>query len=202
MLSGRSPEPGVGPAQPGPQGPWVVALGCAVSAAGVCPGLTSPQTLVPSCPCMRPVLAPSVPCCGPCGSQLCAQCAVGTRGGREGWGGGQMPPPSLSCAAPAAQGVLGTSRGEGKTGPLRHFPRGQGGVGVTNSGVLSSENCRMQRASMHPGLWTPRDHVGELGGWPSGPSGACAMRAEPGPQAIPGAGELSASVEPGERGYW
>ena len=114
----------------------------------------------------------------------------------------QMPRPSLSCAAPAAQGVLGTSRGEGKTGPLRHFPLGQGGVGVTNSGVLSSENCRMQRASMHPGLWTPRDHVGELGGWPSGPSGACAMRAEPGPQAIPGAGELSASVEPGERGYW
>ena len=87
VLSGRSPEPGVGPAQPA-----LRALGCAVSAAGVCPGLTSPQTLVPSCPCMRPVLAPSVPCCGPCGSQLCAQCAVGTRGGREGWGGGQMPP--------------------------------------------------------------------------------------------------------------
>jgi len=208
VLSGRSPEPGVGPVQPGPQGPWVVALGCAVSAAGVWPRphvsfrhsfplvLACVRSWLRQCLAVDPVGHSSVRSV-PWGQEEGVRAGEVARCHLI-----QMPLPSLSCAAPAAQGVLGTSRGEGKTGPLRHFPLGQGGVGVTNSGVLSSENCRMQRASMHPGLWTPRDHVGELGGWPSGPSGACAMRAEPGPQAIPGAGELSASVEPGERGYW
>ena len=42
------------------------------------------------------------------------------------------------------------------------------------------------------------DRVGEPGGR-SRPLEACLVRAEPGPQATPGAGELSAPVEPGER---
>lgn len=43
---------------------------------------------------------------------------------------------------------------------------------------------------MYPGLWSPTcNHVGEAGGW-SRPLVACAVGAESGAQAIPGAGGL------------